>query len=86
MYELPPVPNREAMSLALKYIATIKDLAAKAAAYDINKMLDGALVDKLVKEGAFTKTIEAQKALAAGGAARAPAAKGATSEGAPAKK
>ncbi len=75
MYELPPVPNMEAMKLALGYIATIKDLKAKASAYDINKMIDGSLVDKLVKEGTYTKTIEAQKALAAGGAPAKPAPK-----------
>lgn len=70
MYELPPVPNMDAMKLALGYIGTIKDLEAKATAYDINKMIDGTLVDKLVKEGVYAKVIEAQKALATGGAAK----------------
>ncbi len=65
MYELPPVPNAEAMKLALGYIATIKDFKVKAEAYDINKMLDGSLVKKLQSEGAYTKAIEAKKELAA---------------------
>lgn len=64
MYDLPATPSKDALKLALDYLATTKEFADKAKSYKISQMIDGSLVQELVAEGVYNKAVEAKKALA----------------------
>jgi NitT/TauT family transport system substrate-binding protein len=65
MYVVPPAPDAAAMRTALDYIASMPDLAAKARDFDLGRMLDGTLVQRLEAEGAFAPVLAARDRLAA---------------------
>ena len=65
LYVIPPEPDRQAMGLALGYIKENPDFADKASGFDLERMLDGALVKRLTAEGAYKKASAAKHKLAA---------------------